>query len=230
MTIGIYILRFNGTDMVYIGKSKSIETRFTKHKYRLTNRVANYKLMGAYDLYGYPTLEILVECAKEDLEVLENEAIEIFDAVNNGLNINSKSSGGIGLSGENHGNSKYTNESIEKVFLLLVANEICISTISEKTGVSIDTIRDISKCKAHRWLKDKYPNEYLTLESLIGTRNKGISSEQLGLVFPLLESPTGKVFTITNISEFSRQHGLNKSHLSGVLNSKRKSHLGWKLK
>jgi hypothetical protein len=230
MTIGIYALRFNGTEKVYIGKSKSIESRFTKHKYRLKNGYANYKLMEAYALYGPPILEILLECTEDKLEYLENETIIKFDAVNNGLNINTKSSGGIGLMGDKHGNSKYKNNTIELVFDLLIDNTNYIKEISNKTNVSIDVIRDISKCKSHRWLKDKYPEKYLILESLIGTRNKGISAKQRSIVYPSITSPTGEVFNIENISEFARQHGLNKSHLCGVLNGKRKTHLGWAIK
>lgn len=229
MTIGIYILRFNGTEKVYIGKSKSIENRFTKHKYRMRNNKANYKLMEAYKLYGFPTIEILLECTEEELEDLENEAIEIFDAVNNGLNINTKSSGGIGLFGDKHSNTKYSNELVEQVFFEIITNKYCFKDIEIKYGMHIDTIRDISKCKSHKWLKDKYPKEYVILESLVGTRNKGISAKQRNIIYPNVVSPTGEIFNIENISEFARQYGLNKSHLCGVLNGKRKTHLGWKL-
>lgn len=230
MTIGIYSLKFNGTNKVYIGKSKNIENRFTKHKHRLINNKANYKLMEAYRLYGLPTLEILLECEEEELENFENETIQIFDAVNNGLNINTKSSGGIGLFGDKHANAKYSNELIEKVFFLLIQNSLYFKDIEDCTGVNIGTIRDVSKCKSHKWLKDKYPNEYRLLESLIGTRNKGISAKQRSIKYPIVLSPIKEEFNIENISEFARQYKLNKSHLCGVLNGKRKSHLGWRLK
>lgn len=230
MTIGIYLLKFNGTDKVYVGQSLRIEERYTKHLYKLNNNLANYKLMEAHNLYGLPYMEILLECSiNDDLDILENEAIDIFNSVTNGFNINTKAAGGgIGLTGEAHGNSKYNSEILRKVFYL-INNNISFKTISEITSVQIHTIRDISKGKAHRWLFQEFPEEYDKMLSFKGIREKNTAKDQ-GIVYPEIVSPDGYTYTINNVSAFAREHDLNKSHLSGVLNKKRLSHKGWKLK
>jgi hypothetical protein len=229
MTIGIYLLKFTGTNKVYVGQSLVIEERFTKHKYKLKNNLANYKLQNAFTEFGLPLLEILLECDENDyLDPLENEAIEIFDSVNNGFNINTKASGGgIGLRGETHGNSKYSSDCIKRVFKQLLL-DIPFKDISDITGVELSTIRDISKGKSHKWLADIYPEEYELLKDLKYTRIYN-TAEHKGITYPLIKNSEGSVFLVKNISSFAKEHGLNKSHLCGVLNGKRKTHLGWQL-
>lgn len=229
MTIGIYLLKFKGTNKVYVGQSLRIEERLTKHKYRLLNRIANYKLQEAYNIYGMPYLEVLIECdSKENLDSLENEAIEIFNSVVNGFNINSKASGGgTGLQGTAHPNSKYSKELLIVVFKKLLLN-IPFKDISESTKVEVSTIRDISKGKSHKWLSKIYPDDYISMLSMINTRTYN-TAEYLNIEYPTIVSPEGYTFNITNVSKFARQYGLNKSHLCGVLNKLRKTHKGWKL-
>lgn len=231
MTIGIYALIFKGTDQIYIGQSINIEQRYIKHLYRLKNYLANYKLLEAYNLYGIPKLEIICECSREELNHLEEELISELDTVNKGLNIRSKpAGGGTSLRGQFHPNSICSNIQVLNVFQLLINRKnLSFKQIAEITGTSIDIVRDISKGKAHLWLKDICPEEYAILINIKGTRVVN-SAVLKGIKYPLIESPTGEIFNIENISEFARVHGLNKSHLCGVLNRKRKSHLGWKLK
>ena len=230
MTIGIYLLEFKGTDKVYIGQSLSIEARYSKHLLRLKNNLGNYKMQNAYNLYGNPTLKILCSCSEEELNDLEEEAFQIYDAINNGLNIRDKAVGGRGARGEEHSMSKYSNNEIEEVFLLLINNiDKPFSWIENTTEVSLNTIRDISKGKTHLWLKDKYPTEYEYLISLKNTRVVNTSKNK-ELNYPTILSPEGKEYTIDNISQFARDYKLNKSHLRGVLAGLRKTHLGWKLK
>lgn len=228
MTIGIYLLKFTGTDKVYVGQSLRIEERLTKHKYKLANGIANYKLMEAYHTYGIPYLEILLECnISDNLDDLENQAIEIFDSVTNGFNVNSKASGGSGLQGSAHPNSKYSKKQIIDTFKYLLL-DIPFKDISVKTNVDVSTIRDISKGKSHRWLANIYSDEYAEMLSIKYTRVYN-TAEHKNIVYPNICSPDNIVYSVTNINEFARAHGLNKSHLCGVLNKKRLSHLGWKL-
>jgi len=110
-------------------------------------------MQGAYSIYGKPKLVVLYEVddnSEEDLNDLENNAIEVYDSVNNGLNINTKAVSGNGLQGEYHKNSKWTNDIIRKVFFDICKCTTSFKTIVETHGVSIDLVRDISKGKAHR--------------------------------------------------------------------------------
>lgn len=230
MTMGIYLLKFKGTNKVYVGQSLRIEERFTKHKLRIKTNISNYKLQDAYRLYGMPYLEIIdITKEEEDLDSLENANIELYDSVNNGFNINSKAGGGgVGLQGENHSRSLYTNNQIISVFKYLITEISSFKHIELLTKVSIHTIRDISKGKAHKWLKEYDEEAYSFMLSKINTRTKNTLQDK-GIVAILIDS-NGLEHTVTNITEFSKINKLNKSHISGVINKKRITHLGWKLK
>lgn len=230
MTKGIYLLRFHGLPGVYVGQSLNIEERYIKHLYRLKNNRANYKLQQAYETFGEPQLEILhilEEDSQDTLDDLEQMALDIFDAVDNGMNIRSKpSGGGEGLSGQYHANSKYSNDVIDKVFHMICDTSNSFKHIANTINVNISLVRDISKGKAHRWLQKIYPEKYMEMLDLVNTREKNTYKELHG-TSPRLISPQGDVVTVTNITEFSKKYSLNKSHVSGVISGKRHSHLGW---
>lgn len=193
MTIGIYCLKFKGTYKVYVGQSVNIELRYKAHIHNLTHGISNYKLVEACKLYGFPILEILCECSIKELDKTEDEAIEIFDSVNNGFNIFSSS--GSHFTGEDHGNSKHTNEQIIDAFNLLVDHpEKYFKDISSLTGVSIRVLETISSLTNHKWLEETFPEKYKVLISLKGNKTScsknnihaKFSSEQIVCVFNLL--------------------------------------------
>lgn len=232
MTAGIYLLKFNGCKGVYVGQSLDIEQRYAKHLYRLKNNLANHKLQTAYHTYGEPYLEILHildSTCPDTLDELELMAIDIFDAVNSGFNIRSApAGGGEGLAGQYHGNAKYSDSTVIEVFNMICEPSNSFKDIANIFGVNINLVRDISKGKAHKWLQKLYPEKYLEMLDLINTREKNTYKDIYGFC-PKLKSPTGEIVTVRNLSEFSKTHSLNKSHISGVISGKRKSHLGWTL-
>lgn len=284
MTCGIYLLRFEGTDKVYVGQSLNIEKRFTQHKNHMVLGTATPKMQEAFNIYGPPNTEVLVECVEKDLDVIEVEAIEIFDAVANGFN-SSKGGhgGGHGLYGEQMYNASYSNEKIIEVFNLLIDDtSLKLIEVSVHTGVPKSIVSLVSSGASHLWLKDLYPIKYAEMLSLVGTRRgakyrggaypslvspngieycvdnisaftlkhslckvhigkvlKGTEVQYKGwhlisTVLPpkvtyTVEAPTGDVHTFTSIKEFAKANSLQSSHLSEVLNSKRKQHKGWKL-
>lgn len=219
MTIGIYLLKFNNTEKVYVGQSINIEKRYNQHKNSLINKTANYKLLEAYKLYGMPLLEILIDCTIPELNKLEELAISIYNSVDNGFNILDKVNSTIqqGKSGDLNANSKYTNEQILMCLDILINTTSTHQEISNITGVSKRVIEGISDGTKHKWLHIEYPEKYNLLLS------KKIKKER-----PTLVSPTGEYFKdIPNIAEFARKHKLIDSNLYGLLNGKRKSHKGW---
>lgn len=230
MTTGIYILKFKGTEKVYIGKSKRIEERFTKHKYLLANNKAAYKLQEAYNKYGMPLLHILIECSELELSDMENEAIEIFDSINNGFNIRNSAETGMSRYGISHPNSKYSEYQILTVLSMLTDENNTFKYISEKTKVDISTVRDISKGKSHRWLKDIAYEEYIYAMSIKCLRPSNNALKYKVTNIPIIYHPVHGEYQVDNISEFCRIYSLNKSHISGVLSGKRKSHLGWSMR
>jgi len=233
MTCGIYLLKFNDTNSVYVGQSTNIEYRYKKHIQSLKRGDSNYKLQNAYLLYGNPTLEILLEdIPKNELNACENEAILLFNSVKCGLNIAEFAD--IHSIGEKNPSSKYSNEDIIKVFKLLLDLSYRYKDIEKLTGVAISTIRHIANMEAHTWLQEKYPEDYKILISYKGKLRQQAtnSAEQRGIIYPPIISPAGKEYVITNVSSFAREHNLDPSSLRKVLVKTPKyiSHKGWKLK
>lgn len=232
MTCGIYILKFSGTDQVYVGQSENIEYRFKKHIQALKRGTHNYKMQAAFHSYGEPSLDIILDSlSKDELNTYELEAFNIFDSINSGFNVASNPS--IHGSGELNPASKYTNSDIEKAFFMLLEVNNRYKDIEKATGVSLSTVRHIANSESHLWLKTKYPSEYSILENLKGTTRMQAtnSASARGIVYPEILSPTGKVFTVTNVAQFAREHMLDPSSLAKVLKRtpKYNSHKGWKL-
>ena len=70
MITGIYALKFIGTNKVYIGQSIDIQKRFLAHIYTLSNNRGSAKLQEAYNTFGKPYVDIILECSKEELAVI----------------------------------------------------------------------------------------------------------------------------------------------------------------
>lgn len=231
MTCGVYLLRFKGTDKVYVGQSLDIEDRFRIHRTKFKCSNHSKKLLEAFKFFGYPSLDILLECAPEELDTNENEAIDIFNAVENGFNSCKTAGGGNDSFGENVGNSKFSNIQIEQAFLLLVNSPELISKDIERiTGVSKCTIDAISGYKVHLWLEDKYPEYYTILRNRPTSRfGKGKTLKERGIVYPNIISPDGTSYSVENTSQFAKDHFLNNAHLVQVLKGKERQHKGWRL-
>ncbi len=233
MTCGIYLLKFIGTNKVYIGQSVNIEYRYRKHLQKLRNGSHNYKMLKAFEDYGEPILQILLDnLCKEELSAAEQEAFAIFNCIDNGFNVSRETE--ISGTGDKNPASKYSNEKIEEVFFLLLDLNNRYKDIEEKTGVSLSTVRHISNSEAHLWLKEKYPAEYSELEKSKGLlrQQSTNSAESRGILYPQIVSPEGVVYTVKNVAQFAREHNLDNSSLSKVLKKRPKylSHKGWKIR
>ena len=234
MTIGIYKLIFKNTDMVYIGQSLSIESRYKQHLNKLYKGIAAIKLQQAYIAYGIPIYEILCECPAEELDSTEIEAIDIFNSVEKGFNTLNKTSSGQIIThqvGELNSRSKFSNEQITEVFMALCDTpELTQQEIADITGVTKGVVNSVSCGLAHKWLKGIYPDKYDYMLNLKGSRssysvkgNKVVHSNS----FPNIKNPEGHIFTITNITRFCLEYGLHSPSVSKLLSGKLKSHKGW---
>lgn len=239
MTIGIYCLHFNGTDKVYIGQSINIEKRLKQHKYNFSKGLSPLKLQSAFDTFGTPTIEILLESTIGELDSNEEEAIEIYNSVDNGFNslYSAKELPSSGV-GEGSANSIYSNSQVIESFLMLVDTTYYTAIdIYRKTGVSTDIIGKISCGILHTWLKEVFPEEYTILLNKVGTRKNNsatVVSDKLGaikqgIIYPKVRSPAGIVYQVDNAYRFAKLNGLAGNHFQEVLNGHRKSHKGWKL-
>lgn len=236
MTIGIYKLNFSGTDKVYVGQSSQIEIRLHQHIRNLKNNTANYKLLVAYKEFGIPSIEVICECCIEELDITEKEAIEIFNAVDNGFNIYKDANSAPSKKGVEAGNAKYSKEQILHTFNLLVDYpEKSFKDISILTKVSHSVICKISCLALHSWLEQDFPDKYRVLRSLVHNRAKPeivsykLSAKNRGIIYPKIKDPSGIVYYIENATKFAKEYGLAANHLIEVLNGQRKSHKGWKI-
>lgn len=221
MTIGIYVLHFNGTDKKYVGQSINIEARYYKHLSMLQHNKASPKLQEAYNVYGNPSLEIVLECSQSELDICEKEAISIYGATYNGLN--TEIGGAYHSSiGEVHPTAKYSNEQYAEVLAGLLNPSFKMTDIAKATGVSYNVVVQIYHGESHGYLEEIFPDNYAKLKLMRSTnirRPVGIG---------ILISPEGVEHTVLNISSFAKEHGLSQSHLSNVINGKARSHKGWK--
>lgn len=212
MTIGIYCLRFEGTDKVYIGKSTRIEDRYTEHKYNFKNNIASKKMQSGYIEFGVPTLEVLCECTEDDLSNNENYYIEKHNSVDNGFNTLKLSDDIPTGVGEDCPSSKHTNKQIIDAFMLMITTNKTFKDISIDTNVSINTIKSISTSTTHLWLDKEFPEQYKILRTLKGARlgvgesasYSKYSNEQIIAVFKLLidkeERTANYISNITGVS------------------------------
>lgn len=225
MTCGIYLLRFNGTDKVYVGQALDIEKRYLRHVYTLRTNEGAKKLQEAYKLYGVPKLEILTECEKSELYKYESEAIEIFNSVNNGFNTVDALQHAA-LKGDEHGMAKYSNEVIESVFFMLCNYpHLRQIDVADELDVSLKVVNLIASGISHKWLKDKYPFEYtkLMVPRKTGPKNNWIFSK--------LVSPEGQEYVVTSATKFAREHGLDQSSVNDMLlGRQKKTRSGWTAK
>ena len=245
MTCGIYILKFNGTDKVYVGQSLNIESRYLGHLSDLRRGKSSNKMLDACATYGEPYLEVLVECQEHELNINENEAIEVFNSVNNGFNTlehaEDMPSWKSQLKGENGGTAIYSNQQILEAAKLMCDYTLNLVKVSELTGISYATIRKIAQGAQHRWLSNDYPEIWDTLQSVKEKRNQYthlkhgdtvrhlFTAKAQGITYPEVVSPTGEVFNIENLAEFCRTHDLQSANIRKMFKGERHTHKGWKL-
>lgn len=227
MTIGIYRLIFPNTNKCYIGQSVNIERRYMQHLRQLEQGTAASKLQSAYNMYGRPQLDIILDNIEaSQLNRYENEAIEIFDSFHSGFNQleHAEDIPNTPQYGTNHGNQKYTQQQLYLAIVLLGQAGICLSKIQHETGIPIETLTQVASGKLHQWLADVYPVEYA---KIIRSHRNSYQVKKKNL--PRVIQPSNIVYTVEHLSNFSREHNLDHSALSKVISGKQKAHKGWKL-
>jgi len=228
MTIGIYSLYWEEPDLIYIGQSSNIETRYKKHLSMLKcGTHPNYKVKDVFTKYGKPLLDILQVSNIEELDTLEAYYIEEFNSITSGLNI-SYVEPGNGRS-YNNPNAKYSKWKILRVFSRLYNGVYSIAEISEVESVNRGLVSRIALGSHHSWLQEEYYTQFLQMRQLLEYRkshnDKGGRPEKT----VTLISPAGNIITFTNICKFCRENNLSQPAISGLLSGKRLTHKGYKL-
>lgn len=107
---GIYMIKNEINQKVYIGQSKNIAYRWIRHRYDLNNNChVNSHLQNSWNKYGSKkfTFKIIEECNIEDLNNREQYWILFYNSFKNGYNLDY---GGQGVSGYKH-----TQEEVSKM-------------------------------------------------------------------------------------------------------------------
>lgn len=232
MTCGIYILYYETDDFqYYIGKSINIESRYKDHCSKLLNKShKNNGLVSGFNMQkSLPSYDILEVTLEAELYTREEYWITLFDCYHNGMN---ETPGGEGVGvGEVHPMSIYTNDKITEVFNILVNQpDLTYVEIERLSKVSKHVIRDIARGKTHCWLSQTYPKEYSILQSTtINKVKQGKSAKSMGITYPAVLSPDGKIYYVDNVRKFARDHNLYDSNLGSLLHGRLKTCAGWKL-
>ncbi len=86
MTTGIYLLKF-ADGLEYVGQAIDIEKRWEQHKSNMLANKAAAKMQHAFKTCGFPEMEIVIECHKDNLDILEGYFIQLLrPALNTVLN------------------------------------------------------------------------------------------------------------------------------------------------
>lgn len=227
MTCGIYKLNFNGTDKVYIGKSITIESRYSSHKYYLKKGEHSKKLQEAYNLYGMPTISIIKECLPEELNFEEIYSINQYNSIDQGFNTAKGGQDTGNLYGYDNYNILYDKKVYGTILDMLVSTKYTTKEISEYLGVKVNIVRDICSLTSHSWLKEEFPANYTKLLAINNiSRNSYLSSNNRATK---VVSPEGIVLEVESIKLFAEKYGLLNSGLSKLLHGDILSHKGWTL-
>lgn len=225
---GVYCIYFTDIDnKYYIGCSTNLSKRIQEHRSALSsNRHTNTHLQNAYNKYGSPIIEILEYCSIDNIFEQEIFYIKEFDSYKQGFN---KTTGGDGGGfGEGSPGAKYTEEDYITVLKAIAYTNDTFSKISIYTGVSVDTIKHISRMGSHGYLEQVEPEAYAIVKSKYNNRDNSASSK--GISYPILISPDGKEYIVNNVHKFAKEHDLQYQNLHKVLVGKRKSHKNWRIK
>lgn len=122
-------------------------------------------------------------------------------------------------------NRQYTEDIYYNIMYQLANTNKKHNIISKELNISESIIEDISRGSTHKYLKDKYPEEYTKMILKKGTRRSG---SQTGEAYPSVKSPKNIVFNnIYNATSFAKEHNLHPGHFGDLLRGKCKSHKGW---
>lgn len=225
MTTGIYKLTFSNGSF-YIGQSIKIEKRYKDHLASLKNGTCSKKMYKAFKESGLPSLSILDICDIEELDLIEEDLIREFKATEYpGLNTCDKPEGTS--CGQYAPRAKYDNDTYVRIMFKLLDQSITFNMIADELEVSEGVVRSIRSGDSHTWLSQSYPEEYSKM-IIMDRKNTGTLPKEYP--YALLD-PQGNIHNLSglNVSEFARNHQLEKGCVSRLLKGQRKSHKGWTL-
>lgn len=233
MTIGIYLGSPKNTDKVYIGQSNNIEARIARHNSDMVRGVHTAKMQKAFDEYGEFDWEVLEECTEENLNDRETFYISIFNSTVDGFNTYKDAlEAPPAYKGILNGNARTEDIPVYKKILdATISNpKYSIYKIAEIVGCPYYTVDHLWQ-GGYTWLKDIFPEEYVAVRNLSGTRQIGGKSlAQQGKELIEVLNPELVIYKIDNIRKFAKEHNIDAGDLTNVLNKKAGSVKKWIIK
>lgn len=113
----------------------------------------------------------------------------------------------------------------EEILLTLYSNNSCVDTTSKITGAKVYTVYDILYGRTGKYLKEKYPIEYATV--VLNRVPKSTSNRKEK--YPRVIDPNGNILEVVTASHICKEHSLDPSSFSKLLNGKITQCKGWRL-
>lgn len=139
---GIYLIKNNINNKVYIGKSKDILGRWEQHIDAARLHKKDYEFYKDLINVENFTFKILELCPEEELQQKEHFYISHFNSLETGYNQ-------ISAIDQKKTEEKMLDEKILKVIDLLVNTDMLYKDIAKETQVSENSIANINRCKTH---------------------------------------------------------------------------------
>lgn len=166
---GIYIIRNNYNNKIYIGQSVDIKRRANEHlragqpeKYsKKSERDSNTPIHKAMHKYGIENFSIMVleECARDQLNERERYWIAKLNTTdkNIGYNLTLGGQENFALKGEAHSQAKLTQKEVDEIIKLLKYSQLSFREIGEKFHITNSSICMINTGKTWHDNKLNYP-------------------------------------------------------------------------
>jgi predicted GIY-YIG superfamily endonuclease len=210
---GIYQIRCVANDKIYIGSAVDIQQRWIHH--RATLRSGNHRnkhLQAAWDKYGEDAFEftILEYASRDDLLKTEQSWMDRLQCTDHSIGFNIYPEAG------SPGTARAQSWD---GFIDPAGNEVKIINLYE-----FCRLNQLDFSAMHRLSKGESK-----LKSYKGwTHRNSVRQRDYIKTYEGFIDPDGNpVPPITNMAEFCRQHGLDNTHMTAVLNGRILSHRGW---
>lgn len=152
--------------------------------------------------------------------------MDIYRALDVGLNIAPAAGSFPILLGDSNSQAKYSNTKIIEAMHYLVDNlDQPLKVSAEALNMHYSTIKNIANGTSHKWLREKFPESYVKLIEHKGKRSINTASSK-GIEYSII-SPEGAVYSVNNITKFAKEHNLNPGALGEVLRGSTAQHKGW---
>jgi group I intron endonuclease len=227
---GIYLIKNNINNKVYVGSSVNIKNRWSVHRSLLTNnKHDSIKLQNSWNKYGSEnfTFEILEFC-DENIRQVEEQWISYFDSFYKGYNmVEYTVTPSLGKSPNQETRSKQAKAK-EKPFSLLNPDGKLITgynleKFAKDNNLHASSLHKVHKGKARYYKGWTSPVYYRKKLKTGGKGPKNSNNKYFEFI-----SPEGNIVKAECLNELCRQYKLLANNMTNVYYGKQSHHKGWK--